>query len=825
MRHYFLYHNPAVLMSDNHTHHINEENQNTTTDQPKVSRTAKRQRGLRRWFYFLWFCFLFALIGVFGLFFGISYGLLGDLPSFIDLESPKSSLASEVYSSEGILMGKIYVEDRTNTSYEELPQHLIDALIATEDIRYSDHAGIDMRGVGRALYHTALMGDRSAGGGSTITQQLAKNLFHEYPRSIWKRIQQKLKEWVIAVKLERSYTKEEIISMYLNTVSFSNNAHGIKAASMTYFSKTPDSLNVQEGAVLVGMLKANTAYNPKRNPESSKKRRNVVLAQMAKYGYINESAKDSLQALPLELHFNRQNHNEGLATYFREFVRQEVKRWATNNVKVDGSNYDVYRDGLKIYTTIDYKMQQYAEEAVAESMKELQKKFDKHWDGINPWDSPYFKGRKVKLKKDSPWYGTPSVIYRAIRRSERYRVLKKNGLSDEEIKKSFKTKQKMTIFSWNGDKEVEMTPYDSIKYYKKILHAGFMAVDPETGHIKAWVGGIDHKHFQFDNARPSNKKQVGSTFKPFVYTVAMQNGDSPCRLVPNNPVTFPRFNNWTPKNSNSNHDGKMLTLQKGLALSVNQITAYLLKDIGGPQEVISLVRKMGFEKETKLEPYPSICLGTPEISLYEMVGAYTTYANKGIYSRPTCITHIEDKNGNLVQPFLSSKVEVLDAQTAYVMLSLMKGVINYGTASGLRKKFKIKAEMAGKTGTTDDNSDGWFMGITPKLVAGTWVGGDEKAIRFRRTSLGSGASMAMPIFARFMNKVYKDESLGISQDVKFERPAYLGVETNCSSYDLPAEDANLVNPAYPPNFGSGGTITPNVQGGNDGTKYYNDEFD
>ncbi len=743
-----------------------------------------KKRSLKRWLFALWGTFLLGIIICLGLFVGVAYGLLGKLPTFVELESPKSSLASEVYASEGELLGRIYVEDRTNTEFEELPQHLIDALISTEDIRFYEHAGIDMRGTGRAIVKTAFQGDRSSGGASTLTQQLAKNLFHKYPKSMAARLKQKVKEWVIAVKLERSYTKNEIMSMYLNTVSFSQNAHGIKAAARTYFSKSPDSLNIQESALLMGMLKASTRYNPVRNPKNALERRNVVLAQMAKYNYLTTAQKDSLQKLDLGINYKRDDHNVGTATYFREFVKQEVKRWAKNNVKVDGEQYDVFRDGLKIYTTIDYKMQEYAEEAVAENMRKLQKKFNKHWKTKDPW----YKKRKIEkvknsgVKKDDPWAGTNELIYRAAVRSERYREMKKADVPAADIYKSFNKKTSMSIFSWNGDQDTVMTPLDSIRYYKRLLHAGFMVVDPMSGHIKAWVGGIDHKHFQYDNARPSSKKQVGSTFKPFVYTVAINNGISPCEFIPNIPVSFPKYENWTPQNSNNRYNGQYITVKKGLALSLNQITASLMKQVGGPGEVIELVRKMGFEKSTDVPAFPSICLGTPEISLYEMVGAYTTYANKGFYIKPISITHIKDKNGNLVQPFVPIKSEVINEEIAYAMLHMMKGVTDYGTAVGLRSRHKLKGEIAGKTGTTDDNSDGWYIGITPQLVAGAWVGGDEKAIRFTSTRLGSGSAMAMPIFGSFMEKAYADESLELDNTLKFERPPSMGIELNCNNY-------------------------------------------
>ena len=787
--------------------------------QPQASdTTGKKSDG--KWFrallFTLWGVFLLGILGMIMLFAGISNGMFGELPTFVDLESPKSSLASEIYSREGDLLGKIYIVDRSNAEFDELPKHLINALVCTEDVRFYEHSGVDFKGIVRAVSNQ-MMG-KNAGGGSTLTQQLAKNLFHERPGSTMGRIKQKLKEWVIAVKLEKSYTKEEILTMYLNTVPFSHNAHGIKAASNVYFNTSPDSLDILESAVLVGMLKGSTAYNPIQNPERSKVRRNVVLAQMAKYGRLSQARKKLLQERELVTDFSRRDHNEGLATYFREYIRAEMKEWAKKNVKMDGTNFDIYRDGLKIHTTISSAMQQYAEEAVSTAMPKLQKQFDSHWKSITPWDKYLGKVKNVSaLRKnaDPIWYNTNELLYRAIVNSDRYYDHKKrNKLSEKEIKKRFETPVKMNIFTWGGEKEVTMSPIDSINHYKNFLHTGFMAMDPQTGDVLAWVGGINHKHFKYDNVRLSSKRQVGSTFKPFVYSVAVENGWSPCRQVPNIPVTFPNYNYWTPKNSGSYRSGQMVTLKSGLAHSINQVTAYLMKQIT-PEPVVEMAERMGIESD--IEPYPSICLGTPAVSVYEMVGAYSTFANKGFHSKPRVIERIEDKNGNPLQVIPPSKSEVMSAQTAYAMLTLLKGVTDQGTGSRLRRVYKFNAEIAGKTGTTNENSDGWYIGLTPNIIAGAWVGGDEKTIRFRETRYGCGANMALPIWGEFMKRVYADPNSGITQNDRFPRPR-MNIELDCSKYKDPIPvPANPNDPNDPAN-------NPDVPDGGGEDFDYNDEF-
>jgi len=738
---------------------------------------------------------LFVGVVIAGALFGVEAMGFSSLPSFEELENPQNSLASEIYAADGVLLGKFYLEDRSNIDFDQIPKHLIDALVATEDRRFYDHSGIDFYGLSTAIYRNLRYGKMA--GASTISQQLVKNLFTDKASNFAQRVLQKLQEWVIAVKLERSYTKDEILTMYFNTVHFGHITYGIKSASKKFYNLTPSELNVQQSAVLVGMLKASTAYDPIQNPERSKGRRNVVLSQMQRYGFISDAAKDSLQLTELVVDFRSQNHNEGLATYFREKVKKDLKKWSKEMEETEGSSYDIFRDGLKIYTTIDSKLQKYAEEAVAEHLVGLQEVFDKHWEGKNIFE-----------------YGDPGDLFdeekslaRSMKSSNRYHRLRDRKASEADIQKEFETPVKMKVFSMNGSIDTVMSPLDSIRYHKMFLKAAFMAMDPETGEVKAWVGGPNHRHFKFDNV--DNPNQVGSTFKPFVYTLYMQQGWSPCQKVPNSPVTFPKGmyglqKAWSPRGKTGGRlDYKMLTLKTALANSLNWVTAYVMKDVG-PEPVVELAKTMGIESE--IEAYPSICLGTPAIKLSELVGAYSSYANKGVYNKPIYITHIEDKNGQVIATFQPVQREALNEQTAYVMLNLMKGVVDEGTARRLRFKYGITAEMAGKTGTTNNNSDGWFIGIVPKLVGGVWAGGDEKAYRFRETRLGQGANMALPVWANFLEKVYADEESGISQGDRFARPeARLAIELDCSKYqtgtgpsledefDLPTEVLDSLN--------------------------------
>ena len=703
------------------------------------------------------------------LFYLIAKGKMGYMPSLEELENPKSSIATEVISTDGVVIGKFYYQNRSNINYENIGPNLRGALLATEDIRFFDHTGVDLRALLRVL--KGAVGE-SSGGGSTVTQQLAKNLF---PREKLSKIQlvfRKLKEWIIAVRLERSYTKEEIMAMYFNTVPFSDNAYGIKSAANVYFGKQVDSLKIEEAAVLVGMLKAPSEYNPRTRKKASEARRNVVIDQMYHYKYITKIQRDSLMKLPIQLDFHAETQNEGVAPYFREYLRLWMKDWCETHRKPDGSKYNIYKDGLKVYTTIDSRLQKYAEEAQREHLSVWQNLFFKYWTGKDPW-----KDFKVE------WAAT-------YKKCPRYIELKEQGKTDEEIDAILKTPVKMKIFTYDNEREEKdtiMSVYDSIRYHHMILQNGFLAVDPESGFIRVWAGGVNYKYFQYDHVNINTKRQIGSTFKPFVYTVAIRDkGYSPCFRAPNQLITFekgdPRFNllqDWTPHNSDGKYGGTM-TLREGLANSVNCVTAYLMHEIG-PESVVKLVQTMGIKSDIPVQP--SICLGTPDISLYEMVGAYTTYANKGTHVEPIFVTRIEDRNGNVLQDFTAQRNEALDEQTTYIMDEMLRGVVLGGTAVRLRYKFKLMNDILGKTGTTQSYSDGWFIGCTPDLIAGSWVGCDDRYIRFHSMENGQGASTALPIWAKFFQKVYADSAhfkQEINPEHTFAAPeGKINVDFNC----------------------------------------------
>ncbi len=738
----------------------------------------------------------------------ISYEKMGKMPTFEELENPESNLASEIYSQDSVLLGTVFWDNRSYTEYEELPQNIIDALIATEDVRFHNHSGIDARGLARVFVYSILMNNSSSGGGSTITQQLAKNLFPRdtttYHTTIGRKLHlgiSKFKEWVTAVKLERNYTKDEIIGMYLNTVPFGGITYGIKSATKTYFNTVPDSLKVEESALLVGLLKAPTYYSPVRHPERSRLRRNVVLSQMNKYGYLTNEEFDSLSVLPIELNYKVQDHNQGLATYFREYLRVTLNKskpdkknyfswtdykndsiewitnplygWCNKNKKPDGSTYDLYRDGLKIYTTLDSRMQKYAEEAVVEHLaNELQADFNLEQEN-NP-NSPYYEELSGEELQD--------VIDLAMRRTERYRSLRRKGLEMDSIKAVFNTPTEMTVFSWEGERDTIMTPLDSLLYYKNFLRAGFLSMNPHNGYVKAYVGGPNFKHFKYDHIT-QGKRQVGSTIKPFLYTLAMQEGYSPCHQVPNVPSTFMvNDSTWTPKNSGpSSKDGQMVTLKWGLANSVNWISAWLIKQFN-PVSVIDVMQKMGIT--SRIAAVPSIFLGTSDISLQEMVGAYSTFANKGVHTQPIYVTRIEDKNGNILARFTSTQNEAISEQTAYLMTHLLQSVVKEGSGGRIRWRYELYNEIGGKTGTTQNQSDGWFMGVTPNLVSGTWVGGEDRAIHFKGLTQGGGHNMALPIFALYMQKIYSDSTIvSVTTDDKFEKPLNFSIEVDCDKYN------------------------------------------
>lgn len=692
-----------------------------------------------------------------------------DLPSFEELENPKNALASEVYSSDGVLLGKYYSENRSNATFEELPDDLVNALIATEDIRFFKHSGIDLRGLLRAI-----VGGGKKGGGSTITQQLAKNLFHDKPSSKLERVIQKLKEWIIAARLEKSYTKKEIITMYFNTVEFSDNAFGVKSASLTYFSKPVDSLEASEAAVLVGMLKAPYTFNPRIHPKQSMERRNIVLNQMNKYNFLTDEAFDSLKVKPIELRFRAATHSEGLATYFREHLRLELKEWCKENVKVDSTHYNLYKDGLKIYTTIDSRLQKIAEDVVKEHLSKLQKDFFEHW------------------KNRDPWKNYPEELEKSIKNSPYYKGLVEKGLSQDSITTILNTPKKMTIFSWQGEIDTVMTPIDSIRYHRMFLQAGFLVADPKTGAIRAWVGGTNYKYYQYDHVL--TERQIGSTFKPFLYATAVDNGYSPCFEVLDVPVTFEAFDNWQPENADGKFTGEKMTLKFCLANSINSCSAYLIKQIG-PQPVVNLVRRLGIT--SPIDPYPSISLGTPGISLMQMLGSYTAFANKGVFSKPIYISRIEDKNGNVIQEFTPNRTEVLSEETAWVMVEMLRNVVQHGTGKRVwlpSYPYHLNyLDIGGKTGTTQNHSDGWFMGITPDLIAGTWVGCEDRFVRFRTLREGQGANTALPIWAGFFKHVFENDTLysnlGLDPNKKFESPENdLSIELDCSKYNNSEEE-------------------------------------
>ena len=758
--------------------------------------------------YLTWFWALFAfpfflLLTIFIL---ISKEKLGPMPSFKELENPELNLAAQVFSEDEILLGKIAIENRTWTNYDELSPYLVSALIATEDIRYYRHSGIDIRGLVRAVVKTIIL-RQNTGGGSTITQQLAKQL---YPRdtshvSAFTRKMRlgvsKFKEWQTAVKLEKSYTKEEIIAMYLNIYNFNYQAIGIRSAARIYFNTTPDSLNLQEAAVMIGMLKASSRYNPVRYYDRVFQRRNTVLSQMAKYGYIDRQLADSVKKLPIEIDFHLEDHNTGRATYLREYLRFLMTRpepdpkkymnpasymdavwlwesdplygWCTKNKKPDGSNYDIYKDGLKIYTTINSKMQQYAEESVAEHLsQEIQPGFNKR---AKTFRNPPYSNDLTRKQIDE-------LIMRSLMQSDRYYAMRRRNAPEDSIVLAFNTPVRMKLFSWKGEIDTVMTPLDSIWYYKYLIRAGFMVEDPKNGYIKAYVGGTDFRYFKYD-ACTSQKRQVGSTIKPFLYTIAMMNDYSPCYEVENIPRTFQVIMNgkdttWTPRSSgNPKYHGKMVTLKWGLAQSENYISAWIMQRFS-PEPVADLMHKMGVR--SFIDPVVSIFLGTSDVKLEEMVGAYGTFANKGVYTRPMYVTRIEDKNGNVISRFSSSIEEVLSEQTAFLMTNLLQGVVQTGSGNRLRREpYMLMNQIGGKTGTTQEQSDAWFMGVTPNLVAGVWCGWEDRSIHFESLSEGQGANVALPIFGRFLKKVYNDPEFGIMETDEFERPSGFNMELDC----------------------------------------------
>jgi penicillin-binding protein 1A len=724
----------------------------------------------RKYLIGFWISYLFLLVFIILFFIGVGYGWFGKMPTFEELENPKSNLATEVISADGKLLGKYYIENRSNTQYQELSPSIINALIATEDARFFNHSGIDFKAIFRVAW--GMLTGSSKGGGSTITQQLAKNLFpRKKDRTFSETVMIKFKEWITAIKLERNYSKDEILSMYLNTVDFGSQSYGIKSAAKTYFNKSPEELGPEEAAVLIGTLKAPTWFSPVRNPGRALDRRNTVLSQMQKYDYISLTEYDSLKMIPIDMtNFRIQDHTTGIATYFREYLRMVLTDWCASHPREDGTPYNLYKDGLKVYTTIDYRMQEYAEQAVRQYLRnELQPSFFAHWKG-QP-NAPFVFEPNVEKKE------IQNLLLQAMRRSDRYYHLKTEGASDDEILQDFKIPVKMKVFSWKGEIDTIMSPMDSIRYYKFFLQSGLMSMDPHTGYVKAYVGGIDYRFFQYDHVKLS-KRQVGSTFKPFLYTLAMQEGESPCSRYPNVQPVIDLGNGqvWAPESASDERRGQLVTLKWALANSNNWVSGQLIKKYS-PKAVVSMAHKMGVTSD--IPAVYSIALGSCDISLYEMVGAMSVFANKGIFNEPIFFTRIEDKNGNLLQSFNSKSQEAISEETAYLMVCLMKGVVEVGTGVRLRYKYGFDNPIAGKTGTTQNQSDGWFMGVTPDLVTGVWVGCEDRAAHFRTITLGQGAHMALPIWALYMQRVYSDPSLHISKR-DFDHPKKpLDVDLDC----------------------------------------------
>ena len=752
-----------------------------------------------KWFWALFFVGVFAAVMIFLL---ASWGAFGALPEYQRLENPQTNLASEIISSDGETLGKFYLDDnRTDVAYEELPETLVQALIATEDARFYEHSGIDAKGTLRAVVYLG-----KKGGASTISQQLARMLFVGVrSKSTFETIVQKIKEWVLATRLERSYTKEEIIKMYLNIYDFNYNADGIRSAARIYFGKEPRDLKIEESAVLVGMLKNSSYYNPMRREKLVVDRRNTVLSQMAKYGYITDKEKDSLQALKMDINFSPESHREGLATYFRMYLQGFMRRWIEKNPKpsIDGEDdkYNLYLDGLRIYTTIDSRMQKNAEESVSEHMKRLQAEFFHQNTPDRNKTAPFIEEVPGEIER---------IMERAIKSSHRWHNLKDQGKSEKEIRASFEKPVEMTVFDWNSEtkeKDTVMTPMDSIRYYKSFLKTAMMSMEPQTGHVKAWVGGIDYKHFQYDNVI-QGARQVGSTFKPFVYAAAIdQLRLSPCDLLPDNRycIEANKHGNpdpWCPKNSDGKYSGEMLTLKNALANSMNTVTAQLIDRVG-PKAVVSIARNLGITGD--IPEVPSIALGTADLNVYEMVGAYGAFANQGVYVKPVMVTRIEDKNGTVLFEYVPETKDVLSKDVAYAMVDLMSGVTQGGSGTRLRTTgaekynpaykeiitgypYEFTNPIAGKTGTTQNQSDGWFMGMVPNLVTGVWVGGDDKAVHFNSIRYGQGASMALPIWGLYMKKNYANKELGVS-DGEFEKPEELSINVDCDKVEEDTENA------------------------------------
>ncbi|PBI87532.1 Penicillin-binding protein 1A [Flavobacterium sp. ACN2] len=733
-----------------------------------------------------WQVFAYSLLGVLAFFLFASWGLFGSMPSFEDLENPDSNLATEIISSDGVVIGKYFKTNRSQLKYSDLPKNLVEALVATEDARFYDHSGIDGRGTLRAVFSLG-----TNGGASTLTQQLAKQLFHgEGSKFLPFRVVQKIKEWIIAIRLERQYTKNEILAMYCNVYDFGNYSVGVSSAAQTYFSKEPKDLTIDESAILVGMFKNSGLYNPVRNPQGVKNRRNVVLSQMAKAKMISEAEKERLQALPITLKFKLESHREGIATYFREYLRDYMKKWVAENKKPDGSDYDIYKDGLKIYTTIDSRMQTYAEEAVAAHMQNLQQQF--FIDQKNNKNAPFVNITQAE---------TDRIIMQAMKNSVRWAQMKDMDKSEEDIIASFKVKTKMRVFTWKGERDTTMTPLDSIRYYKHFLQSGLMSMEPQTGAIKAWVGGINYKYFQYDHVG-QGARQVGSTFKPFVYATAIEELNmSPCDSILDGPFMIHKgrhhvTEDWEPRNSDYRYRG-MVTLKQALAASINTVSAKLI-DRTSPEAVVELTKKLGVKTEIPVQP--SIALGAVDITVEDMVAAYSTFANQGVYVKPQFLSRIENKSGEVIYEPIPESHDVLNKDIAFAVIKLLQGVTESGSGVRLRTQgggsgdnrwtgypYMFTNPIAGKTGTTQNQSDGWFMGMVPNLVTGVWVGCEDRSARFKSLTYGQGATAALPVWGYYMKKCYADKTLQVSKG-EFERPANLSIKVDCYARPVIVKD-------------------------------------
>ncbi len=711
---------------------------------------------------------LWSFIGFVIIFFiGVNYGLLGKMPDLDAIQNPRNEISTTIYSTDQEVLGSFYTENRIEVSYEDLSPYLVQGLVATEDKRFYDHSGIDLPGLFSAMVHAALPGKR--GGASTITQQLARNLFHDdfAKAGRVRRVTQKLREWVLSAKIERTFTKDEIINLYFNTIGFGYNSYGIKTAAFTYFYKTPKELKPEEAALLVGMLNGPSFFNPRLHPERAKERRNLVMRRMVEAGFLTQPQYDSLSKKDIKLNFHNPDFREGTATYIREYIRQELQNWCDKNPKPDGTKWSVYEDGLKVYTTIDSRMQRYAEESMQEHLKVLQEDFFKSWKGKDPWKF----GSRAK----------PDLLDKMMKQSERYQSMKADGKSDAEIMKAFNTKTEMTVFSWHGEKgysvDTLMSPIDSLRYYLQIIQVGFLAVDAKTGEIKAWIGGPNIRYFQLDHVKKSTKRQVGSTMKPFLYALALERNYEPCTLIPYLPPECPGIDaNWNPDGTDKWKDGELVPMKEGLAASDNRVTARIMCDIGDPNQLVDMAHRC--QIESSLDAVPSLCLGTCDVSLFEMVGAYTCFANLGTYSKPYFIKRIEDKDGNVLAQFGVQHKEAISEQTAYTLTQMLKGVITHGTATRIYK-YGLQMPLAGKTGTTQGNADAWFIGYNPDIVAGAWVGFEQPSVHFSGNSTGAGAAAALPVVGGFLKRVFNDRSMRAK------------ITTN--DFPLPSDSASIAN--------------------------------